>query len=60
MMTIDEAIKHCDKKAESLRAGADVYKSQKRKTDCLACAEEHEQLARWLRELKWRREAEEQ
>lgn len=49
-MTLDEAIKHCEEKAKEL----------KNQYGCLACAEEHEQLARWLRELKWRREAEEQ
>ena len=61
MMTIDEAIKHCEEKAEHLSDGAKTCQSMTaaEQADCLACAEEHEQLAKWLRELKWRREAEE-
>lgn len=35
-MTLDEAIKHCEEKANG----------------CDACAEEHKQLAEWLKELK--------
>lgn len=36
MMTLDEAINHCEEKAR----------------DCSECAKEHEQLAQWLKELK--------
>lgn len=36
-MTIDEAIQHCDEKASTV---------------CGECAEEHRQLAAWLRELE--------
>lgn len=36
-MTIEEAIVHCDDRA---------------KADCSECAEEHKQLAKWLRELQ--------
>lgn len=48
-MTIDEAIQHCLEKAEEekrklLKVG-DIYA-------CSKCAEEHEQLAEWLEELK--------
>ena len=35
-MTLDEAIKHCEEKVDS----------------CDNCAEEHKQLAEWLKELK--------
>lgn len=37
MMTIDEAIKHCD----------NIVSSQ-----CNECGEEHKQLSEWLKELK--------
>lgn len=40
-MTIDEAIKHCEDKASANFING-----------CTKCAEEHLQLARWLRELK--------
>lgn len=40
-MTLDEAILHSEEKAEQL---------------CGKCAEEHAQLAEWLKELKIRRE----
>lgn len=48
-MTIDEAIQHCKEVAKKersklLKAG-DMY-------ICTECAEEHEQLAKWLEELK--------
>ena len=42
-MTIDEAIQHCEEKAREL--------------GCTECAQEHRQLAGWLRELKFRRKA---
>lgn len=42
-MTIDEAIQHCEEKAREL--------------GCTECAQEHRQLAAWLRELKFRRKA---
>ena len=41
-MTLEEAIKHCEEVA---------------KEKCDACGAEHKQLAEWLRELKWRRNA---
>ena len=47
-MTIEEAILHCRENAEKERA------------DCnYGCAEEHEQLAKWLEELKNIKEGEE-
>ena len=42
-MTIDEAIRHAEEKAREL--------------GCTECAQEHRQLAAWLRELKFRRKA---
>lgn len=59
-MTIDEAITHAreaaaiqrnnDKLNKILGANSPYYNM-----DCLKCAEEHEQLADWLEELKRRR-----
>ena len=42
-MTLMEAIEHCEEKAREL--------------GCTECAQEHRQLAAWLRELKFRRKA---
>ena len=42
-MTIDEAVRHAEDKAREL--------------GCTECAQEHRQLAAWLRELKFRRKA---
>ena len=42
-MSIDEAIRHAEDKAREL--------------GCTECAQEHRQLAAWLRELKFRRKA---
>ena len=67
-MTLDEAIKHCKEKAEELRLEAEQvrelgeYVSNLKQpynepvNACLKCAEEHEQLAEWLTELKELRE----
>lgn len=55
-MTLDEAIKHCEEKAEELRRKAinitpdDPYYEDY--CDCLECANEHEQLAEWLKDYK--------
>jgi hypothetical protein len=57
-MTLDEAITHCKEKAAELREYSDVLSETsttpkgKEISDCLECAEEHEQLAEWLKELK--------
>lgn len=60
MLTLEEAIKHCEEMAEELKqkAETDYYPiiEEAEKADCLECAEEHEQLAGWLKELKERRE----
>ena len=70
MLSIDEAIEHAREVAEEQRElfrlcpypsqecnGADICKCLKNKHDgCIKCAEEHEQLAEWLEELKAYRE----
>lgn len=71
-MTIDEAIKHCEEKAKELREEAEHEKQNQlnkvkmfnghfpadytKANKCLECANEHEQLAEWLKELKRYRE----
>lgn len=55
MMTLQEAIKHCGYKAETLRNEALDLDSDEYE-DCIECATEHEQLAEWLTELQERRE----
>ncbi len=45
-MTRDEAIKHCYEKAEQLEKGAEDG------SECKKCAEEHRQLAEWLKDYK--------
>ena len=58
MLTLDEAIKHCEEVAEEQEWQA--YKSVSRtyveRMSCEECAKEHRQLADWLRELKAYRE----
>jgi hypothetical protein len=52
-MTIDEAIKHCETVAKEIR-----WQALKERMDiegvaeCETCAEEHEQLAEWLKDYK--------
>lgn len=61
---LEQAIAHCHEKAKELKGQAEQWercgfdKSGKKKSECLECAAEHEQLAEWLTELKERREAE--
>ena len=65
---IDEAIKHCEEKAEELERSAKLHQrpdknvkgSGKRYLSCLECAAEHRQLAEWLRKLKAYEEAKEE
>ena len=58
-MTLDEAIRHCEEVAENYRCqrddAADINDVETA-SDCQNCADEHEQLASWLRELKELRE----
>ena len=50
-MTIIEAIKHARDKAKEQRYYANFEKGKMYRS-CVKCAEEHEQLAKWLEELK--------
>ena len=53
-MTLEEAIAHAREVAEDKRADADwkFRHGRLNADDCISCAEEHEQLAEWLEELK--------
>jgi hypothetical protein len=58
-MTLDEAIKHCEEVAyqKDLESGFDTDNERyamtdKEKTDCKECANEHRQLAEWLRKYQ--------
>jgi len=62
-MTLDEAIKHAEEVAEEkdMQAGFDTdypcyQMSDAERNQCKECAEEHRQLAEWLKELKQLRE----
>lgn len=56
-MTIDEAIKHYEEKAEEKRKDYERAVALNIPSEgCLECAREHEQLAEWLKELKKLRE----
>ena len=63
-LTLEEAIVHAKEVAEKNYRGADFesidYIDDYIKANCVKCAEEHEQLAEWLEELKSYKEAEEQ
>lgn len=54
-MTLEEAIKHCEEKADELNKEvlnqANLCNAREM-ADCQECAREHEQLAEWLKELK--------
>lgn len=69
-MTLEEAIKHCEEVAEELEKrvkpyqcesiNKKLYEVNKEEWDnCIECAQEHRQLAEWLREVKAYREARE-
>lgn len=55
-MTIDEAIKHCEEKAKEQYGEASHLAKTKepfwKYSKCCECAQDHEQLAEWLKELK--------
>lgn len=51
MLSLDEAIKHCEEKAKDLRQQSDFIQDQEEFDDCCECAREHDQLASWLKEL---------
>lgn len=50
-MTLDEAIKHARDKANEQKYYAS-FERGKHIQSCKKCAEEHEQLAKWLEEFK--------
>ena len=51
MMTLDGAIAHSKEMAKKLRNMTSIIDG-KPYDECIACAEDHEQLASWLEELK--------
>ena len=54
-MTLDEAIKHAEEVAEEKKAQAweaQLQEEYGKVKSCKECAEEHRQLAEWLKELK--------
>lgn len=61
MMSLEEAIKHCEEVIELNENQARIYNEQGdaiASFSCYECAREHRQLAEWLRELKALRENE--
>lgn len=63
-LTLEEAIVHAKEVAEKNYRGADFESidsiDDDIKTNCIKCAEEHMQLAKWLEELKSYKDLEEQ
>ena len=64
-LTLEEAIVHTKEVADMNYNDAEKFDSNDSvenymKANCIKCAEEHEQLAEWLEELKSYKEAEEQ
>ena len=58
-MKLEEAIKHCEEVAdEKKKEACNLYdaKNYEESRECIWCAEEHRQLAEWLRELEKDRE----
>ena len=52
-MSIDEAIKHCEEvMVENLEKTKDRNSADPVAIQCFECADEHRQLAEWLKELK--------
>lgn len=60
--TLEEAIKHCEEVAEELEEEAvkGCCDDSEIMDKCIECANEHRQLAEWLKELKGYEEAEEE
>lgn len=53
-MTLEEAIKHAEEKANELYDSEiyfDLYGNERMDFECHKCATEHEQLAKWLKQL---------
>lgn len=63
-LTLEDAISHAKEVAEKNYRGADfesIYSvDDDIKANCIKCAEEHEQLAEWLEELKSYKDLDEQ
>lgn len=63
-LTLEDAISHAKEVAEKNYRGADFESidsvDDDIKANCIKCAEEHEQLAEWLEELKSYKDLEEQ
>lgn len=64
-LTLEEAIVHTKEVADMNYNDAEKFDSNDSvenymKANCMKCAEEHEQLAKWLEELKSYKDAEEQ
>lgn len=58
MMNLDSAIRHCEEvMMENLEKTKDRNASDPIAINCFECAEEHRQLAEWLKELKAYRDA---
>ena len=57
-MTLDEAIKHAEEVANANERLGKTIHSAMHLSDYCKCAEEHRQLAEWLKELKAYRERE--
>lgn len=58
VMTLDEAIKHCEEVAENQEWLSESYDDDSMGTKlCKECAKEHRQLAEWLKKLKAYEEA---
>lgn len=62
MLSLDEAIKHCEEKVKELEEEAvkGCCDDTEIMDKCLECAKEHRQLAEWLRELQAYEEAREE
>ena len=62
-MTLDEAIEHVIEVAKEQKLRSGICTTNDNECDkfssCIKCAEEHEQLAKWLEELKNIKEGEE-
>ena len=59
MMTLDEAILHCEEVAKEKRKDYELACAYNIPSEgCLECAAEHQQLADWLKELKAYKDAE--
>ncbi len=55
MLSLEEAIKHCEEVAELNEECTRIYKEQGdaiAACSCYECAKDHRQLADWLKELK--------